>query len=62
MEANTEGTGSVMKVRVSRDGPAAAEPKGVQRLRFVGRWLIDSQSSDRLSVAHAILCACWLCK
>lgn len=33
----------------------AADANGLQRLRLFGRWFIDSQSSDRFKVAHAIL-------
>lgn len=59
VSANTDGTGSLR----TREHPAAAlwcdvlpaaAPNGEQRLRLVGRWLIDSQSSERFSVAHAI--------
>jgi hypothetical protein len=32
-------------------------PKGRHRRRFVGRWLIDSQSKERFNVAHAMISA-----
>lgn len=32
-------------------------PKGRHRRRFVGRWLMDSQSKERFKVAHAIMIA-----
>lgn len=74
--ANGEGFGSITRIALFEDEEAIAEadddglfwallllglPKGWHLRRFVGRWLRLSQSSDRFSVAQAILsCLQWL--
>jgi len=42
-------------------GVVDVDGNGLHRLRFVGRWLNDSKSSDRFNVAHAILIQLKLC-
>lgn len=50
--ANGDGVGS-MTLEVEVDGDVGL-PNGKQRRRFVGRWLIDSQSNERFNVAQAM--------
>lgn len=52
---NGDGVGSItFELEADVDGVEVGLPKGKKRRRLVGRWLSDSQSSDRFKVAHAI--------
>lgn len=54
--AKGDGVGSMtLAVEVEEDVEGEeGVPNGKHRRRFVGRWLMDSQSNDRFKVAHAM--------
>lgn len=54
--ANADGVGSMsFEVELEEVEFDAELPNGKHRRRFVGRWLMDSQSKDRFKVAQAII-------